>query len=82
MQFFDPEVRALFDVVVQSWDTAQTKSMHSDFVVGQVWGKIGADFYLLDQVRGRWDFDETVAEIKKLSYHWPQSSAKSSRRRL
>ena len=76
LQFYDPEYVPYMDIVVQSWDTAQSKSSASDFVVGQVWGRRGADFYLLDQVRGRWDFDETVAEIKKLSYHWPQSSAK------
>lgn len=76
VQFFNPEHVPDMDIVVQSWDTAQTKSSTSDFVVGQVWGRVGGDFYLLDQVRGRWDFDETVAEIKKLSYHWPQSSAK------
>jgi predicted phage terminase large subunit-like protein len=76
LQFFDPEYVPDFDVIVQSWDTAQTKSSTSDYVVGQVWGRVGADFYLLDQVRGRWDFDETVAQIKDLSYHWPQCSAK------
>jgi predicted phage terminase large subunit-like protein len=76
LQFFDPEYVPGFEVIVQSWDTAQTKSSTSDYVVGQVWGRIGADFYLLDQVRGRWDFDETVAQIKDLSYHWPQCSAK------
>ena len=31
---------------------------------------------MLDQVRGRWDFDETVAQIKDLSKHWPQCGAK------
>ena len=41
------------------------------YVVGQVWGRIGADFYLLDQVRGRYDFDETIMAIKELSKRWP-----------
>jgi predicted phage terminase large subunit-like protein len=45
-------------------------------VVGQVWGRNGADFYLLDQKRGRWDFDETVAKIQEMTDEWPQSSAK------
>jgi len=31
---------------------------------------------VVDQVRGRWDFDETVAVIKDLSKHWPQCSSK------
>jgi predicted phage terminase large subunit-like protein len=75
IQFFDPEYVPYMDTVIQAWDTAQTKSSTSDFTVGQVWGKIGADFYLLDQVRGRWDFDETVAAMKDLLKHWPQSRA-------
>ena len=64
------------DAIIQSWDTAQTKSASSDYVVGQVWGRIGADFYLLDQKRGRWDFDETVAKIHEMTKEWPQSSSK------
>ncbi len=76
IQYFDPKDTPDIDTVIQAWDTAQTKSSTSDFVVGQVWGKIGADFYLLDQVRGRWDFDETVAAMKELSRRWPESSAK------
>jgi predicted phage terminase large subunit-like protein len=76
IQYFDPEYVPDMDTVIQAWDTAQTKSSTSDFVVGQVWGKIGADFYLLDQVRGRWDFDETVDQIEEMSRHWKQSSAK------
>ena len=42
------------------------ESATSDYVVGQVWGRKGADFYLLDQVRGRLDFDETVQAIRDL----------------
>jgi predicted phage terminase large subunit-like protein len=76
IQYFDPEYVPYMNTVVQAWDTAQTKSSTSDFVVGQVWGKIGGDLYLLDQVRDRWDFDETVAAIEDLSKDWPQCSAK------
>jgi len=64
------------DTTIQSWDTAQTKSSSSSFVVGQVWGCNGADFYLLDQVRGRYDFDETIKAITDLSKRGPTSSAK------
>ncbi len=39
----------------------------SDYVVGEVWGRKGADFYLLDQVRDRLDFDRIVQAIKDLS---------------
>ena len=74
LQFYDPDYLPYMDITIQSWDTAQTKSSSSDFVVGQVWGKVDADFYLLDQVRGRWDFDETVEQILNLSKKWDTSA--------
>ncbi len=39
----------------------------SDFVVGQVWGKLGADKYLIAQVRRRMEFTETVQAVRELS---------------
>ncbi len=60
-----------FDDVLQSWDMAFKDTDSSDYVVGQVWGRIGADMYLLDQVRGRWDFPETVRQVKALTAKWP-----------
>jgi predicted phage terminase large subunit-like protein len=44
--------------------------------VGQVWGAIGADRYLLDQVRGRLDFPATVAAVLDLSARWPDAALK------
>jgi predicted phage terminase large subunit-like protein len=76
IRYYDPERIPPMDTIIQSWDTALTKSATSDFVVGQVWGRKGADFYLLDQVRGRFDFDKTVQEITDLSTKWPDSTAK------
>ena len=67
VQYYDPANVPYIDTVIQSWDTAQTKSSTSSYVVGQVWGRIGADFYLLDQVRARLDFDETVRAIEELA---------------
>jgi predicted phage terminase large subunit-like protein len=49
---------------------------NSDFVVGQVWGKKGGDFYLLDQVRGRWGFTETIEQFKALAAKHPQATRK------
>lgn len=62
--------------VVQSWDLAFKDTKTSDFVVGQVWARVGAEFYLLDQVRGRWGFSETCDEIVNLTARWPQAIAK------
>jgi predicted phage terminase large subunit-like protein len=76
VQYYDPDDLPHMDRIIQSWDTAQTKSSTSSYVVGQVWGSHGADFYLLDQVRGRYDFDETVRAIQDLSSRWLPSTAK------
>jgi predicted phage terminase large subunit-like protein len=81
LRYYDPDpdhggMPKQFDLVLQSWDPTVSKSSHSDFCVGQVWGRKGSSFYLLDQVRGRWDFDETVAQIRALSKEWPEANAK------
>lgn len=65
-----------FDEIIQSWDCTFKDALTSDFVVGQVWGKAGADKYLLDQVRGRWDLPATIRELRRLSERWPRARAK------
>lgn len=67
---------AEFDLIIQSWDCSFKETNESDFVVGQVWGKAGARFYLLDQVRDRMDINATLAAIRAMSLKWPQASAK------
>lgn len=62
--------------LVASWDLAFKSTASSDFVVGQVWLRRGANLYLLDQTRGRYSFTETVAEVRRLSSKWPQAVAK------
>jgi hypothetical protein len=44
-----------FDVQISSWDAAFKDLSTSDYVCGQLWGRIGADFYLLDQIHGHLD---------------------------
>lgn len=65
-----------FDEVIQSWDMTFKDTDSSDYVVGQVWGRIGATIYLLDQVRGRWDFPETLRRVKALTAKWPDAVLK------
>jgi predicted phage terminase large subunit-like protein len=73
---FYREAPSGFDEVIQSWDCAFKDTASSDYVVGQVWGRTGADKYLLDQVRGRMDFPTTVQAVKRLTAKWPQTGAK------
>lgn len=65
-----------FDEVVQSWDMNFKDKKGSSYVVGQVWGRNGADKYLLDQVRARLDFVATLRAVVSLSAKWPQARRK------
>jgi predicted phage terminase large subunit-like protein len=75
------ETRILIDnrpgqQLIQSWDMAFKANEDSDYVVGQVWLKIGFRAYLLDQVMGRWTFTETCHEVRTLAARWPQATIK------
>jgi hypothetical protein len=49
-RYFDPAGDLPhFDQLIQSWDMAFSATAGSDYVVGQVWGRFGADRYLLHQ---------------------------------
>lgn len=65
-----------FDTMLQSWDLAFGESETSSYVVGQVWGKQGANVYLLDQFRERTDFVGTIAAIQQMTAKWPQAKIK------
>lgn len=62
--------------LIASWDMAFKDKKSSDYVVGQVWLRRGANVYLLDQVRGRWSFTETCNKVRELAARWPQAVAK------
>ena len=63
-----------FDKVINSWDCTFKDTDGTDFVVGQVWGKFGANCYLLDQIRDRMSFSATVESVIALRKRWAQSS--------
>jgi predicted phage terminase large subunit-like protein len=64
VQYYLPkQLPKKFDKVIASWDCTFKDTDGTDFVVGQVWGKHGANAYLLDQVRARMSFSTTVKEI-------------------
>lgn len=65
-----------YDDLLMSWDLTFKDTKASDYVVGQVWMRRGADHYLLDQVRGRWAFPETCRQIVALAARWPQALLK------
>ena len=62
--------------LIQSWDLAFKGEDSSDFVVGQVWLRVGNQSFLLDQVRRRMNFNETCEAIKAMTAKWPEATAK------
>ena len=65
-----------WDQIIMSWDLTFKNSTDADWVVGQVWGRAGANKYLLDQVRDRMGFVETRRAFRRLCDKWPQATAK------
>ena len=62
---------------VQSWDLrAGGKGSNSSYAVGQLWAVKGPVAYLVDQLRGRWDFPETLKVMEGVQEEelWQQAS--------
>ena len=71
--YLPKDLPAKFDKIIASWDCTFKDTDGTDYVVGQVWGKHGANSYLLAQVRDRMSFTKTVAEVVKLREAWPKT---------
>lgn len=67
---------ARFDQVIQSWDFAVKDTSGADYTVGQVWGRVGSEKYLLDQVRGQMSFPSACQAVVSLSSKWPAAHKK------
>lgn len=61
---------------VQSWDCTFKDLDTSDYVVGQVWCAVGAQYFLVDQIRARMGFADTCQAIRDLTKKWPQAVTK------
>lgn len=62
---------------IQSWDMRfKDDAETGDYVVGQVWARHGVDFYLIDEVRGRFSFVESCQAMTELSKKWPRAKGK------
>ncbi len=60
---------------IQSWDLT-FKSTGTSYVVGQVWGRDGANLYLADQIRERLSFPDTLKKIEMMTNKWPKALTK------
>jgi hypothetical protein len=66
------------DEIIQSWDMAFKDTKSSDFVVGEVWARRGAEVFLLDKIHKRLSFTDTVTAFRRWR-KWPQAKAEARR---
>lgn len=64
--YLQKDLPTAFEKRWTSWDAAFKGTVTSDYVVGQYWGLAGGVAYLLDQVRGKWTFTQTISKMKSL----------------
>lgn len=74
--YLPKDLPAKFDKVIHSWDMTFKDSDGTDYVVGQVWGKKGANAYLLYQIRKRMSFTQTLKAVKLLAEKFPDGRRK------
>lgn len=75
MQFYK-QAPTEFDFIMQSWDFTFKDTASSDFVVGQVWGRKEANYFLLDQIRAQLSFTNSIKAILTMTAKWPRAIGK------
>lgn len=62
---------ARFDDAASSWDMKLKDNESGDYVVGQAWGRTGADYWMLGQLRGQWNMATTKLAIALMAVRYP-----------
>lgn len=70
------EMPRVFNEIIMTVDPAFKKTTRGSWVVLQIWGRLHANVYLLDQIRDHFGFVETSDAIQELSARWPQAFTK------
>jgi predicted phage terminase large subunit-like protein len=65
-----------FDNLICSWDFTFKDTLGSDYVCGQVWGKLGPDYFMLERVYQRMNFPNSLTAIETQLRRWPRIGAK------
>ena len=77
LKFYAPtDLPQNFDETIISWDMTFKEGDDKDFVVGQVWARKDARYFLLDQVRRQMDFIATMEAFVTLSQKYPRALKK------
>ncbi len=66
------EVPQAWDQALTSWDLKLKNKEQGDYVVGQAWLRTGADYWLVDQLRGQYDHATTANAIALLAVRHPR----------
>jgi len=61
--------------LIQSWDFT-FKKVGSSYVVGQVWGIHDNNYYLVDEIRGKFSFTESCKAVERLTQKYPRAHIK------
>lgn len=65
-----------FDIVIHSWDMTFKETKTGSYVCGQIWGKRSANYYLIDQVRARMDFNDSMKSLELMAAKYPMALGK------
>jgi predicted phage terminase large subunit-like protein len=65
-EYYEPDELPEINTWVMSVDAAFKDEDQSDFVAIQIWGKTGANIYLIDAVKKHLSFPDTIMEIRRL----------------
>lgn len=65
------ELPVAYDQLTTSWDLKLKDREAGDWVVGQAWGRTGADYWLRGQIRGQFDHATTGNAIALLAVRFP-----------
>lgn len=61
-----------YDETCASWDLKLKDTESGDFVAGQAWGRVGADYFFFDQLRGQWDHPTTQNAMALMQVRHPE----------
>ena len=56
-----------FDIIVQSWDTANKSTELSDYSVCTTWGRANRKLYLLDVIRERLNYPDLTRKVRQMA---------------
>lgn len=66
--------RPVTPFIALSVDASFKKTESGSYVSIQAWGKLNADYYLLDRIKGHWSFTETVDKIRSFKKQFQTSN--------